>query len=112
MACQAPKIYRQGDVLLIKRDKLPEAAKLKNLEPENNRIILLRGEATGHHHSFVADEKVKGYVGEGERNWLELLEPAVLEHQEHGPITLEPGIYEQAEQVEDDGLQEARQVAD
>lgn len=95
--------------MLIKRDKLPE--KVTRVEPENGRLILLRGEATGHHHSFVAEPEVEGW-NDGEKLYIELKKKSTLEHQEHGPIVVEPGIYEMAEQVEDDGLEDARAVAD
>lgn len=47
------KMYRQGDVLVERVAKLPD--KIKRVRREGGKIILARGEATGHHH-FIADE--------------------------------------------------------
>lgn len=41
--------YRQGDILLVRVEKLP--GKLKSIERENGRVVLAHGEATGHAHS-------------------------------------------------------------
>lgn len=104
-----PYTIRQGDVLLIKRNELPKDA--KPVAEENGRIILLRGEVTGHHHSFAVADGVKGFQV-GEKLWVEVPKAAPLEHQEHDTIPVPEGIYEMAEQVEDDGLEDARAVAD
>ena len=104
---------RQGDVLLIPVASMP--AGLKPVAPVNGRVILAFGEATGHHHSLAAsaaalfrpDDMPSGIGG-----WLEVGSAgAVLEHQEHSPITLPPGIYRQAAQVEETP-EAVRQVAD
>jgi hypothetical protein len=96
--------YRQGDVLLIPRDALPVAA--KPVPPKNGRVVLAHGEATGHHHSIVASEGVTLFRSDdmvsGPGDWLLVTGgPVVLEHQEHDPITLPPGVYQQAVQVEE-----------
>ena len=41
------KQYRQGDLLLVKTDKMPNAAKKKKTD------IIIEGEATGHAHRLV-----------------------------------------------------------
>jgi hypothetical protein len=110
-----PKIYRQGDVLLIRIPKLPATAQRQ--EVKESRIILAHGEATGHHHSiaktsaiFHSDDSRKG-----DMNFVGIVEVAealaLLEHQEHSAITLEAGFYEVRRQREYHP-QEIRQVAD
>lgn len=42
--------YRQGDIFLEMVDKIPNGA--KSVQADGGRLIVARGEATGHHHSF------------------------------------------------------------
>ena len=86
-------MYRQGDVLIISVENLPE-----NLEPvarEDGRIVLAHGEVTGHHHSLCAT-KARAYTVPGSPvSIVEVAEAlALLEHQEHSTIPLEKGFYE------------------
>jgi len=83
--------YRQGDVLIERIAQLPaEALEQKTGE----RIILARGEATGHHHSLAANESTALYAGPNNEMFLLVREgEALLEHQEHATITLPPGTY-------------------
>jgi hypothetical protein len=70
------------------------------LAAANGRIILARGEATGHNHSTDAR---MGRLFEDSRPgvcYLLLDEPGLLEHQEHSPISLPKGIYEVIRQRE------------
>lgn len=98
----APKIYRQGDVLLIAVDNIPDGTKTKRRE--NGRVVLAHGEVTGHHHSIV-EKGVKLVTKEqaGElREWLSVTtaEPVALTHQEHDTIMIPPGFYEKRTQRE------------
>jgi hypothetical protein len=81
--------FRQGDVLLIKSDSIPSGDKTK---AENGRLILARGEATGHHHSVLEDDAE--LIQEGERMLLNVLRETSLVHQEHGAIVIAAGVYE------------------
>jgi hypothetical protein len=97
-------MYRQGDVLLVRHESQPSG--LKPVAPENGRVILARGEGTGHQHSIAADEHVTLFrpddIPAGPGGWLVVTgQPVILEHQEHDPITLPPGIYRQAVQGEE-----------
>jgi hypothetical protein len=60
--------------------------------PENGRVILAYGEVTGHHHSLSAETSTL-YRVEDRGMMLEVREPSILEHQEHGPINVAPGVY-------------------
>lgn len=85
-------MYRQGDVLLIPVDKVPQEAGLFDAEQEDGRLILARGEMTGHHHSV--DSKHTVMYGGATQRFLKVEEPTTLKHQEHDPIDLNRGVYE------------------
>jgi hypothetical protein len=84
------KTYRQGDVLIEQIAKLPGA--LKRQKPENGRIILAHGEATGHHHSIGIDS-ADWWKNAGGEQFLSVRTDAAVQHQEHAPIMLPPGSY-------------------
>jgi hypothetical protein len=91
----ANKQYRQGDVLLTKISKLPyEEKQLKKVKPEHGRLILARGEVTGHHHSVAASKSSSLLAGPNEEMFLLIQEgEKLLEHQEHNPVQLKEGVY-------------------
>lgn len=91
-----PKMIRQGDVLLIRVEPLPSST--TKITAENGRLILARGEATGHHHS-VSDTDAE-LIQIGGRMLLAVERQTALEHQEHAPLTLETGVYEVRRQRE------------
>jgi hypothetical protein len=100
--------YRQGDVMLVRMDELPEGAVLEEL-PEPHRIVLAYGEVTGHAHA-VNTAYASIYQHEQER--FLVAEPgASLVHEEHSTITLEPGVYHVVRQREY-SPREVRLVAD
>ena len=93
--------YRQGDVLLIEIDQPSRTG--KPIDPEDGRIILARGELSGHAHAIQEGSgNAKFFEGAGDRRYLFLREIGRLEHEEHGPIVLEPGWYEVRRQREYD----------
>ena len=99
---------RQGDVFLTRiTEKIP-AGSVKE-KPDGGRLILARGEATGHHHSVIEDDAE--LIREGERMLLNVLRETALQHQEHAEITLDPGLYEVRIQREYSPA-EIRRVAD
>ncbi len=81
-------MFRQGDVLLVRVTEMPPG---RPVEPECGRLVLARGEATGHHHSVAGMDGELVDAAEGV--FLRIMAPTPLEHQEHAPITLQPGIY-------------------
>lgn len=81
-------MFRQGDVLLVPVAAMPEGRRIAS---EGGRLVLARGEATGHHHSVAEDHGELVDAAEGV--FLRIMTAAPLEHQEHGAITLEPGVY-------------------
>ncbi len=90
-------IYRQGDVLLVQVQSVPEQAELTET---GDKITLAYGEATGHHHRIdEAPGKAKLWSAEAER-FLQVMETVGLRHEEHSTVTLPPGIYRVAIQRE------------
>jgi hypothetical protein len=98
-------IIHQGDVILVRADKLPEG-----LKPRTDRTLAL-GESTGHHHTLT------GGVVYGERTaqqWIVVEEPGVeLQHlpdpgMEHNTVPVPVGVWLVPVQVEDDGEKERR----
>jgi hypothetical protein len=87
--------YRQGDVLLVKVDKLPEQARPVEWE---DRVILAYGEVTGHAHA-LSTEQVKMYTWKGDR-LLDINSTAKLVHEEHATIVLPAGVYRVVQQRE------------
>ena len=83
--------YRQGDLLLTKISK-PRSAKPAEQDVENGRLVLLRGERTGHAHTVEADKAT--IMSWGDVMALEVAEETELTHDEHNPIPLKPGTYQ------------------
>lgn len=101
-------IYRQGDVLLIQVRQLPKGATETKIDGD---LILMHGEVTGHAHRIAhPDGKVRVFDSGAER-FIRAMVDTPLTHEEHGTITIPPGIYRQAFQVEERG-EEVRRVAD
>lgn len=88
-------MVRQGDVLLIPTDDVPDGRQL--VAPENGRLILALGEATGHHHALVLtdpnDAELCDVAGEVDR-WLRVRSVSLpLVHEEHGTIIVQQRNY-------------------
>lgn len=93
-------ILQQGDVLLKRIDKLPSG-----LKPLDSKVIQ-EGETTGHKHQFSKGSNVRIFIHDdgtvdmaritpAEKKYLvvEGDSVALLRHEEHNPITVEPGVY-------------------
>lgn len=98
---------RQGDVGIARLEKPIDVSKLTLIEPINGRNILAYGEATGHHHSAIAN-KTELYQLNAQTMLLRVLEEVEIEHQEHSFIELLPGDYEIHPQFEYDPEGERR----
>ena len=85
-------MWRQGDLLVKKIKEIPEGA------VKQNHRILAEGEATGHIHELdlgeVYEKNGTLYFRVPEGNI------STLNHQEHGALTFEPGIYQVKKQRE------------
>ena len=80
---------QQGDVLIQKIDKLPSGLRPMT---DTRGSVLAEGEATGHYH--CAEGEVELFEAEDGTLYLSVTEEATVSHQEHKPITLEPGVYQ------------------
>jgi hypothetical protein len=127
---KTPMTIRQGDVALVKVDKLPEGCEL--VPNQESKIILAWGEVTFHHHRIedhvihatpgAAEEIAEAAISRAQakaRLWkspngetfLEVRETVHLTHEEHSAHAIPPGIYKQPTQVEYSPA-ELRRVAD
>ena len=93
-------IVRQGDVLLIPIDSLPEY--LDEAARQGGRLLIAEGEATGHAHAVVEhDARLFSGRYSGDPEVLVVGPGAAgLVHEEHDPIRLAPGLYRIARQRE------------
>lgn len=100
-------MYRQGDILLVAVSQLPS-----EVVPEQRQgdIILALGEVTGHAHRIRAVECHAWNIA-GQR-YLVVDQPVVLSHEEHGAISVAPGVYQVVQQKELDLSGEWRRVVD
>lgn len=92
-----PMLYRQGDVLFTSIAKLP-----KGEQKKRETATVAYGEATGHSHALAIEDRAVAEVleiGNGlyvhvSENGVRIKGGATFVHEEHGPVTLPPGIYE------------------
>ncbi|MBD3282073.1 MAG: hypothetical protein GF387_00450 [Candidatus Portnoybacteria bacterium] len=81
-------LYRHGDLLIKQIKELP-----KKLKAISGGTLAL-GEATGHHHTIVADKQALQLFEDTNGNkYFSLTKPAPLTHQEHKTIEIETGYY-------------------
>lgn len=85
-------MIRQGDVLLVPVTQLPK--NLTAVPADAGRLVLARGEATGHHHSVDATCATLNLGEGGGVMYLDVKELTDVQHQEHAAIPLAPGMYE------------------
>jgi len=104
-------MYRQGDVLLIPVDALPE--KLEQVAREDGQVILARGEATGHGHAIKDDRAALFRDPKLAAMFMHVSgdAPVLLEHGEHDTIAIPAGNYRVVRQREY-APEEIRRVAD
>lgn len=87
------KAIRQGDILVIPCPTIPASA--LPVAPQNGRLIVALGEATGHHHSFPIGPRIALFrddVGGGAL-YLKASAPVALEHQEHSALVIDKGTH-------------------
>lgn len=88
--------FRQGDVLLIRVRSIPKSAQRQAV---TDHIILAHGEVTGHAHTIDARHAIAS-LDEGGVMFLTVEELTEVRHNEHSPLTLEPGSYRVVRQRE------------
>lgn len=89
-------MYRQGDVLIVKRDSIPKG---KEVPRDNGRVILAYGEVTGHAHA-IHSQAAKMIEAENGERYMSFMEAVELVHEEHDTIALPPGSYQVIQQRE------------
>ena len=87
-----PKMWIQGDILLERVKALPAGA-----QPLPD-LIVQRGELMGHAHRVEAKPGQAALFNLNGTMYLEVVagegpDAATLVHEEHGAITLDPGVY-------------------
>lgn len=117
-----PKIVRQGDVTLVRVDKVPKYAREARTD---EKIVVEYGESSGHGHR-ISDASVTGFRAEtAEMAAMAGLDVILVggsgatmrhefsdgRHAEHAPVSLGAGVWERAVQVEYDP-EEERRIAD
>ncbi|MDQ7909758.1 hypothetical protein RB614_35080 [Phytohabitans sp. ZYX-F-186] len=101
--------YRQGDVLVVAVERLPDG--LTPVAREDGAVVLAHGEATGHRHA-IREPHAELLEGRGERFLRIAGGPARLVHEEHDPIVLPAGAYQVIRQREYQPAAWPRTVAD
>ena len=77
--------YRQGDLLFVRQDTRPAAT----LTGRQGNVIVA-GEATGHAHRLQTGTILEAPDG---ALYLDITQTTQVIHEEHGPITLDPGLW-------------------
>lgn len=91
-----------GDVQLYPSSK--KAIGLAKKVEHNGSFTLAFGEVTNHSHRITVDrpETMGIYRTDDGKVFLVLTEPGKLDHEEHGVLTVPPGVYEQGAEREHD----------
>src|SRR3990167_9316922 len=92
---------QQGDIVLRMITKIPAAA--KTVKRTKRVYILAEGEATGHCH--VITKEIELFEKDGVL-YITNEKSVVVEHEEHQPVTLEPGTWEVGRVLEYDYFKE------
>ncbi len=101
--------YRHGDVIIAQTEKKELASEVVK------EAVLANGEVTGHRHLLVADRPTTKMriAHDGNGFYLEIEGgTATVMHEEHAPITLQPGSYTVRVQQEYDPATYRRNVQD
>lgn len=85
--------FRQGDVFLERVDALPKVELTEVKTP--GRVVLAYGEVTGHAHAIYpqADVLPAKLWDAGAERFLQVMERTTLQHEEHGAVPLDAGVY-------------------
>ena len=94
-------MYRQGDILLIPIDEVPDTRGAAQARDVRGRIVLAEGEATGHAHAIEANG-ARLFGDDLQRRFLEVIADGGVDlvHEEHAAIHLNPGAYRVVRQRE------------
>jgi len=102
---------QQGDVLITKINAMPIGG--KPVKPAARGFVIAEGEATGHAHTLEPGAVVAITVDEEGVIYAQIARQVNLLHEEHNPVSLDPGVYRFGRVQEYDHFsEEARSVAD
>ena len=105
-----PMMFRQGDVLITRVDRLPELA--TELPRDKTRgVVLAEGEVTGHAHR-ITSRHAQLYRTEMDARYMRVTAPVALQHEEHSTVAIPPGNYRVTIHSEYQPGELPRQVAD
>jgi len=91
----AMNTFRQGDLLFIQVDTVPAG---KPVRRENRRLILARGEQTGHAHAIVTPN-VK-LIEAFQEHYIVAPVPFEITHEEHATVAMPAGTFKVVHQRE------------
>lgn len=98
----------QGDVFFIRMKRIAKESTKVNREERG--FIIAEGEATGHAH--VIDDDIELYEKDSIL-FVKTEKPVEVRHEEHRPVTLDPGIWKvETVREYDPFLEEIRMVKD
>ncbi len=97
----------QGDVSIVKIEKLDKAL---NFKPLKNGFIVAEGEVSGHHHRLVAERGATVEIAQDENGfYLNVKNGSVqMNHESHETQTIEKGLYFIGHQYEYNEVEERR----
>jgi hypothetical protein len=86
-----PRMYRQGDVLVLAVDVIPRRA--KPVDRDRGLVVLAYGEATGHAHAIA--DRGAALLRHRDRQYLRVtaVGGVTLTHEEHDTLVVPPGDY-------------------
>jgi hypothetical protein len=85
-------MWRQGDVLVVPVESIPE--NVKPVKRENGNVVLAHGEVTGHAHAIKSEHAALFSDPTLMAIFMTVgTETVLLEHQEHETISIPPGNY-------------------
>jgi hypothetical protein len=100
------KIYRHGDVIIFRLSPQSNPLVGQTLK-KISRLTLALGEVTGHAHRLEGElEVLENQKNTENEVYFQVLDQAVLTHEEHNAMVLEKGIYLKINQVEYDPFAE------
>ena len=80
-------MWRHCDIMIERAETIPTGVR------RMQNTVLAYGESTGHSHRVETPEKAQQWLMPTGERFLEIFKTTRVIHEEHHPITLEPGIY-------------------
>lgn len=91
-------IYRQGDVLIMAIDSIPQDAQPMTAD-NKQRYVLAEGEATGHAHALKNVDTVDVFTL-ADALFIRAGTAVEIVHEEHATVTLPAGLWQVVRQFE------------